>query len=79
MTAAVGMEQGEAGADLGGGGKFEANFEAQIFAIAATPLRYVGKLWRGPPLHKSWIRTWEEGEGREGRDSETSERKGQET
>ena len=33
-------------------------FEAQIFADAAIPLRDVGKISPGPPpLHKSWIRS----------------------
>ena len=34
------------------------NFEAQIFAAAATPLHNVSKILLGPPLHKSWIHTW---------------------
>ena len=47
----------KAGVDLGGGGGLGArvppptpNFEAQIFAAAATPLRNVGKILLGPPL-----------------------------
>ena len=38
-----------AGADLGGG--LTLNFEAQIFAAAATLLRDVGKISLGPPFY----------------------------
>ena len=36
-----------------------ADFEAQIFATAVTPLLNVNKIQQcRPPLHKCWIRTW---------------------